>query len=143
MDRTEVIEMAINVETIMSIMITHHFFPGEGVYFPFITKVLNDEGFTANLRRSIFIKCYPDTPNQIDNSIRRLFSIRNIFAHSGLYYGVLGSSGDSGMVEGLQSAKKPGKIDDLEALLCEAKSLNSEILSFLEKELEKLGIKQV
>lgn len=143
MDRTEAIEMAINIENWMSILITHHFFPREGVYLDFLTKVLHDEGFSANLRRSIFIKCYPDTPAKIDNAMRRLFAIRNIFAHSGLYLGTLETEQASDIVEGLQSAKKLGKVDDLNALLEEAKSLNHEILKFLEEKVEKTGIKQV
>jgi hypothetical protein len=83
-NRTDILDRAMNIENLLSILITYYFFPGEAIKLDFLQKVLNDESASANYKRSLFFKCYPETDKKIDENIRRIFSIRNTFAHSGL-----------------------------------------------------------
>ncbi|MFP3848260.1 hypothetical protein [Pseudomonas sp. W5-01] len=86
-DRNNVLSKAINIETMVSILITVYFFPDrKAINMDFMSKLFNDEAASANYKRSVFMKCYPGTTSAMDNKIRRVFSIRNTFAHIGGFF---------------------------------------------------------
>jgi hypothetical protein len=82
-DRQSVIEQSINIENLISILITHHFFPGNELNIKFLQQVMYDPSANTGFKVSVFSKCYPDEPKASTERIRRIFNIRNIFAHSG------------------------------------------------------------
>lgn len=82
-DRQSVIEKAINVEHLISVLITHKFFPGDVFNVTFLKQVMYDPSANTGFKVSVFSKCYPDVPKVSTERIRRIFNIRNIFAHCG------------------------------------------------------------
>jgi len=78
--RGEVINRAINVERVVDVFITQYFF--KKVNIDFMTKALYDEYFNFGLKINILSKITKD--NKLINDLRRLSSIRNLFAHTGL-----------------------------------------------------------
>lgn len=83
-ERQEIIDKAINIEIIISALITAKYFPGELVNSDFLQEVLYDPLASAAFKVNIFEKCYSDVPKKTIESMRRLFNIRNIYAHCGL-----------------------------------------------------------
>lgn len=98
-DRQEIIEKSINVENILSILITHRFFPSEAVNSTFLQIVLYDPHANTAFKVSVYEKCYQDTPKQVLEALRRLFSIRNLFAHCGLHLTSLVDPESSGVMD--------------------------------------------
>ena len=80
--RCEVIERAINVETLACAVISEHYF--KRGYLPFMLEVLYDEYFSFALKRRVLEKIvdHPDLAARIQD-LNRLGTIRNYFAHCG------------------------------------------------------------
>ena len=79
--RAKVIENTITIESLINIAITINYF---GYIKPdFLLEVLYDEYFNSGLKIKILKKSFPDKiDNTIENKIRRLIQIRNLFAHN-------------------------------------------------------------
>jgi len=82
--RSEVIEKSINIEWLVSAIITQHYF--KRTYEPFLLEVLYDEYFSFGLKSKILEKIIKkvDTismDKSIINKLNRLNTIRNYFAH--------------------------------------------------------------
>ena len=86
MDRQKVIEKAINIENLISILITFHYFPEEkkGININFLQEVLYDPYATTAFKINLLQKCYPEFEKKNIQELRRIFNIRNLFAHCGL-----------------------------------------------------------
>lgn len=138
-DRNEVIGRAVNIEFILCGLITAYFFPNKkALNFDFMSKLFNDEGASANYKRSVFMKCYPDTTKAMDKNIRRVFSIRNTFAHIGSFFVErIGASHGH-----LSPDPKKGYVD-LEALQAELLSLTPDIEAYLFGLLNAAGIEVI
>ncbi|WLH87867.1 hypothetical protein PSH87_14315 [Pseudomonas sp. FP453] len=111
-DRNDVLDKAIAIESLMSILITLKFFPLHGAKIDFLEIMMNDESATTNYKRSVLMKCYPEAKG-IDEAIRSVFYIRNVFAHSGglVFHPIDGSSPIN------LDPRKPGQDIDLEGKL--------------------------
>jgi hypothetical protein len=83
-NRQEIIDKSINVENVLAVLITHRFFPGKAINATFLQIVLYDAHANTAFKVSVYEKCYPDTPKGVIEALRRLFAIRNLFAHCGL-----------------------------------------------------------
>lgn len=86
MERQKVIERAINIENIISMLITFHFFPNKekGIDSNFLQDVLYDPYATIAFKINLLQKCFPGFGEKNIQKLRRIFNIRNIFAHCGL-----------------------------------------------------------
>ena len=77
--RAEVIEKAINIEWLMSVIISQHYFKLPNKDFLF--EVLYDEYFSFGLKRRILEKIVQDFDKEKLHNLNRINSIRNYFAH--------------------------------------------------------------
>jgi hypothetical protein len=86
--RSEVIEKAINVEWLMSAIISQHYF--KRVVMPFLLEVLYDEYFSFALKRRILEKIIENLDRKMLQDLNRANTIRNYFAHCNqrLFHGV-------------------------------------------------------
>lgn len=137
-DRQEIIEKSINIENILAILITHRFFPGNAINGTFLQIVLYDAHVNTAFKVSVYIKCYPGTPKKVQESLRRLFAIRNIFAHCGLQMTSLVDSESSGVMD-------PKKINtplDFQQLRGEFLEKESTCLNHLIGKVDELGLKE-
>lgn len=80
--RADVIEKFINLEILVSAIITQHYF--HKVDKNFLYQVLYDEYFNFGIKLNILLKIIERPDNKVINKLRRLSKIRNTFAHSGL-----------------------------------------------------------
>lgn len=79
-NRTEVIERAIAIDSLLSLAITNHYF--KNIQNDFLLEVMYDEYFSTGLKIRILKKIFSkDIDNKKEAAIRRIFSIRNIYAH--------------------------------------------------------------
>lgn len=84
-DRQSIIESAINVENLLCALIARHFFkPHDGINLDFMHTVLYDPLATIGFKVNVLHKCYPDLTKKDIENLRRIFNIRNFFAHAGL-----------------------------------------------------------
>jgi hypothetical protein len=97
--RTEVIEKSINLESIISALVTSHFFPNQPLPLKFLHGVMCDAYANTSFRLSVFAKCYPQFPRNLLERCRRVFNIRNIFAHCGLVVTNLVDPDKSGVLD--------------------------------------------
>ena len=82
--RGEVVEKFINIETLLSCIISQHYL-GRADYH-FMYEVIHDEHFSFALKRRVFEKILKKTENQNKELIEKLHKvnkIRNYFAHFG------------------------------------------------------------
>ncbi len=77
--RAEVIEQAINIETIVNAIICQHYL--KRVRIDFWLQVLYDEYFSFGLKRRILTKIVDEFDNKKIQDLNRLINIRNYFAH--------------------------------------------------------------
>ncbi len=77
--RSEVIERTINLEWIMNVIISQHYF-GK-VFRPFLLEVLYDEYCPFALKRRVIEKIVPDPDKRKMEALNRINTIRNYFAH--------------------------------------------------------------
>jgi hypothetical protein len=79
--RAKVIEDAIGIETNIGLAITEHYF---GVArADFLVEVILDDYFNVGLKINILKKIFPNEIDiKVENKIRRLMNIRNLFAHN-------------------------------------------------------------
>lgn len=138
-DRNKVINKAVNIESMLCVLITAYFFPDKkALNMDFMSKLFNDEAASANYKRSVFMKCYPDTTKAMNESIRRVFSIRNTFAHIGSFFvDPIGASPGH-----LNPKPEKGHVD-LEALQEELLSLTPDIESYFFELLNSSGIEAI
>lgn len=80
--RGDVIARAINVERIMDAVISCHYFGA--VKISFLTEFLYDEYCSFGLKVNIVSKISKD--KSLSQTLRRIASIRNSFAHTGLTF---------------------------------------------------------
>ena len=83
-DRQFIIEEFINIETIISSLITAYYFPGNALKLEFLHGVLYDPLCTFRFKINILKKCYPEISKKIIENLGRLARVRNIFVHCGL-----------------------------------------------------------
>jgi len=77
--RSEVIERTINIEWLMSAIISQHYF--KRVMKPFLLEVLYDEYFSFALKRRILEKIIENPDRKMLQDLNRANTIRNYFAH--------------------------------------------------------------
>lgn len=80
--RAEVIEKFINIEIVVNAIICQHYFGC--LRKEFFLEVLYDEYCTFALKRRILEKIVPNVDKKQIQSLNRLSTIRNYFAHIGL-----------------------------------------------------------
>jgi len=104
--RSKVIERTINIEWLMSSVITQHYL--KIVTKEFMLEVLYDEYFSFALKRRILEKIIPDINKQQIQNLNRIGTIRNYFAHCNqqLFFGNSPPSPD-----GKGSVPDPRQID--------------------------------
>lgn len=113
--RADIIDRSINLEGIISLLVTNHFFPKQPLPLRFLHGVMCDANANTAFKLSVFAKCYPNFPKQLLERSRRIFNIRNIFAHCGIVVTNLVDPDRSGVLD-------PKHLDeplDLEALVQE------------------------
>ncbi len=136
-NRQMVIEKSINVENIISILITHKYFPGEAINSTFLQQVLCDPHANTAFKVNVFMKCYPDVPNEIIEKLRRLFNIRNLYAHCGLHLTSIVDPDKSGVLD-------PEKVNEpLDFAILEAEFLDieQEVHTYLDGLIATSGLK--
>jgi len=79
--RSEVIEHTINIEWIVNVIISQHYF--RRVLLPFVLEFLYDEYCTFALKRRVLEKIVPDFDKHKLQDLNRVNTIRNYFAHCG------------------------------------------------------------
>ena len=88
--RAEVIEKFINLEWLINAIISQHYF-GKA-YLPFVLEVLYDEYCSFAFKRRILEKIVRDIDAKQIQNLNRLATIRNYFAHVGLFSGIVVAS---------------------------------------------------
>jgi hypothetical protein len=79
--RSFVVERTIVIEQLISVAITDKYFGS--FKEDFYLEVLCDENFNSGLKLRILVKAFPDQiDSKTNEKIRRLFNIRNLFAHN-------------------------------------------------------------
>jgi hypothetical protein len=123
--RCEVIERAINAETLASAIICQHYF--NRCYLPFMLEVLYDEYFSFSLKRRVLEKVvdHPDLGARIQD-LNRLGTIRNYFAHCGTeVYAIATGEG------GVPDPRRPDRPIDFAALHAEFIEIAPRVEEFL------------
>ncbi len=82
--RGTVIEKSVNIETILSALISLHYF--KCLLTNFVLEVLYDEYFSFALKRRIIEKVIPNLDKHMIDDLNRLSTIRNYFAHCGIEF---------------------------------------------------------
>lgn len=111
--RASVIESLISLERLIDCIISQHYF--SEIHGSFLNEVLYDEYFSFGLKRKILEKICPRLDSKTLQSLNRINSIRNIFAHCA-----------SPIPEEPHKVKNPKKLNtelDLENLYLEFKEL--------------------
>jgi hypothetical protein len=136
-DRQSIIERAINVENIVCVLITRHFFQQrEGINFNFMHTVLYDPLATSGFKVNVFHKCYPHLTKVEIELLRRIFNIRNFFAHAGLYVTKIADPDAAGYVD----PKNRDDFLDFETLAIEFNKKASAAETLLARLLEESGV---
>lgn len=79
--RSEVIEKTINIEWLIHVIISQHYFGR--VRIDFVSEVLYDEQCPFALKRRIVLKLCPGLQGETEQQLNRINTIRNFFAHVG------------------------------------------------------------
>jgi len=137
-----VIEKMINLETIISVIISQHYF--KKVRKDFLLEVLYDEYFSFGLKRRIFEKIIKKTPGDFNkpyvDDLNRLNTIRNLFAHCGIEIFSPPTPSSANMKSRFPNPKAVDKELDFESLYTEFCSKESAVSSYLGTLLEKSGV---
>ena len=96
--RAQIIEKSINLETIVSCLVTNYFFPKQPLLLRFFHGVMCDAYANTSFKLSVFAKCYPDFPRKQLDRGRRVFNIRNLFAHCGVEVTILADPDKCGIL---------------------------------------------
>jgi hypothetical protein len=112
--RGEIIEDLIDLETMINVVISAHYF-GK-VSAPFYYEVLYDEYFSFGLKLNILEKIIPAHHRKHIENLRRLGTIRNYFAHRGTQFIHPGTVGKNGTVGMVPDPKKPDRSIDYDNL---------------------------
>ena len=136
-DRQSIIDRAINVENLLCALITRHFFKQhEGINLYFMHTVLYDPLATSGFKVNVFHKCYPDLTKKKIDLLRRIFNIRNFFAHAGLYVAKVADPDAVGYID----SKNRDEFLDFDTLATEFNEKASEAETLLGELLEKSGV---
>jgi hypothetical protein len=122
--RSDVIEHAVNVEWLMSALISQHYM--KHVDTNLVLQVLYDEYFSFALKRRIVEKIVDMTPQQVQ-SLNRLNTIRNYFAHCSQQFAKAGAPDDLFVPD----PRQPDKEVDFDALYDEFMGLLPGVETFL------------
>lgn len=133
--RGEVIDAAVNVETLLDAIISHHYV-GK-VTFAFMFEVLSDESCPFALKVNVLGKIRPNLGKGFGEQLRRFSSIRNHFAHRGKGFTSMAVSGE---VFRYPDPKDPTKSLDFDAEFEEFTKLNKEIVDVLWSDIKTTGI---
>ena len=136
LERQHVIEKAIRIENLLSILVTQKFFPGTSINGRFLQQVMYDPHANTAFKVSVFSKCYPEFPHEDVEKIRRMFSIRNIYAHCGLELTSAVDPGKSGIID----PKKLNEPLDFVALEAEFMRIEAEISEKLGQLIASTGV---
>ena len=134
--RAEIIEKSINLEAIISSLVTNHFFPNQPLPLKFLHGVMCDANANTSFKLSVFAKCYPNFPRKLLERCRRIFNIRNIFAHCGVVVTNLVDPDKSGVLD----PKSLEEQLDLEALAQEFQQNYEPVVLELFSLMKALGI---
>ncbi len=135
-DRQNVIEKSISIENLLSILVTQKFFPGKTINGMFLQQVMYDPHANTAFKVSVFSKCYPEFPHEDVEKIRRLFSIRNIYAHCGLELTSAVDPDKSGIID----PKKLNEPLDFAALEAEFLRIETEVSGKLGRLIASTGV---
>lgn len=84
-NRQEIIEKTIHIENLLSLLITFRYFPEKkAINSDFLQEVLYDPLATSAFKINLLQICYPEFGEDNIQRLRRIFNIRNLFAHCGL-----------------------------------------------------------
>lgn len=133
--RGEVIELFANIENMIGIIISFHYFKMLNKLF--LLEVLYDDNCSFSLKRNILFKIVPDFDDDVRNCLYRMNSIRNIFAHCGLK--LMGGPTPDSMIEFFPDPRNPQKNLDFKALRDEFITLLPKVNNYLLKLLEGHG----
>lgn len=133
MDRQIVIDRAINIENLVSSLITIHYFPAKGLNIKFMHEVLYDPHCNFSLKINILRKCYPQTSNQLIEQLRRISNIRNIYAHCGLNITNIADPDKTGVMDP-KDYNKPLEFEKLEKEFTDlAKEIEEQLFRILKE----------
>ena len=133
--RAEVIEKFINLEWLINLIISQHYF-GK-VYRPFILEVLYDENCSFILRRRILEKIIPGLDKKQIQNLNRLNTIRNYFAHTGPQI-VEGAKVGKGQATKVPDPRKLDKAIDFTKLYKEFQRMEPIVAEYLFKLYQEL-----
>ena len=129
--RAEVIEKSVNLETVISTLITSYFFPQSSIHLKFFSIVLHDQYASFAFKISVLSKCYPKIGKRFFEKLRRIGNIRNIFAHCGTYVHL--ENAPSGIID----PKNQNKRLDYESLYTEFSKIENEVSQILFEKIKK------
>jgi hypothetical protein len=115
--RCDIIEKAINIESLINLVIGNHYFKLHNQSF--LEEVLADEAFSFGLRVNVLSKISPSFNGL--GRLHRIIRIRNRFAHCHPFFAELDSSGKDTLVA--IDPKKPRETLDFEGLYAEFNKL--------------------
>lgn len=131
--RAAIIEKSINLEWMMNAIISQHYFGY--VKLPFLLEVLYDEYCPFALKRRVLIKICPDLQKgHFSESLGRLNTIRNYFAHCGQVVGDFATG-----TERVPDPRNPEKAIDFTALHMEFMRVEKEVIAVLFERFKAMG----
>jgi hypothetical protein len=126
--RCEIIEKSINIESLINLVIGHHYFKRHNQSF--LEEMLADEAFSFGLRVNVLSKISPSFNGL--GRLHRVIRIRNRFAHCHPFFADIDSSGKEKRVA--IDPKNPRETLDFDVLYAEFNKLYPSV----EKELVEL-----
>ncbi|MBI2548194.1 hypothetical protein HYW21_02485 [Candidatus Woesearchaeota archaeon] len=135
--RGEVIEKFINCEHLINIIISQHYF--KKIEYSFFFDVLYDEYFGFALKRRILEKIVPDLDKAKIQTLNRLNTIRNYFAHCSQQFFEGHKKPDPTAGGFVPNHKDTKKRLDLEELYDEFIKKEPEVTKYLGEIYRKLG----
>lgn len=135
--RGDVINRTINIETIMSSIITQHYFGR--IVKGFFIDVLYDEGFSWRLKCSILRKIIENPDKQKLNELDRVSGIRNRFAHYGIQMSKDSATAPTDVPFEILDHRKGELGVDFEKLHREFKSLANSVEQYLAQVYQDMG----
>jgi hypothetical protein len=131
--RGSIITRAIEIEKILAVIISYHYL--KRLSQGFLLEVLYDEGFSFGMKLRIACKISPVIAKH-EQTLRRLASIRNVFAHMGL---VLEPTGEPHKVL-VPDTRRPGKEINFADLATEFDKLTERLGTFAVQAMVASGV---
>ncbi|BCG63993.1 MAG: hypothetical protein methR_P1752 [Methyloprofundus sp.] len=111
-DRQYIIDKSIKLENVLCMLITRYYFPvPEGINLKFMHNVLCDPSANTSFKINVFSKCYPEVEKKHIEYMRRIFAIRNLFAHVGLQVATSAADPEAGEKKYLHPKDKDKFLD--------------------------------